>query len=52
MLVDQINQTRGSGREAVLQRLQESMHEAPEKALMLEAAMKVAERRRERGLGR
>lgn len=51
-LVDKVNQTRGTRREAVLQKLQESMREAPEKALVLGAAMKAAEKSQERGFSR
>ena len=51
-LVDKVNQARGSGREAVLQKLQESLREAPKKALVLGAAMKAAELGRDRGLSR
>ena len=49
-LVDKVNQTRGGGREAALQKLKESLREAPEKALVLGAAMKAVEQ--ERGLSR
>lgn len=51
-LVDRVNQVRGSGREVLLKKLQESLREAPEKALVLGAAMRAAERGRERGVSR
>lgn len=51
-LVDRVNQARGSGREVLLKKLQESLRESPQKALVLGAAMKAAERNQERGLSR
>lgn len=51
-MVDKVNQKRGSGREADLQKLQESMRESPQQTLVLEAAMKAAERGRDRGISR
>lgn len=51
-LVDKVNQKRGSGRDADLRKLQESMRELPEKALVLGAAMKAAERSQDRGFSR
>ena len=51
-LVEGVNRVHGSRREAVLQKLQENMREAPEKALVLGAAMKAAERSQERGFSR
>ncbi len=52
VLVEGVNRVRGSGREVLLQKLQESLRESPQKALALGAAMKAAERSRERGLSR
>jgi len=52
VLVDEVNRVQGPRRDAVLQKLQESMREAPEKALVLGAAMKAAERSQERGFSR
>lgn len=51
-LVEGVNRAQGSRREALLKKLQESMRETPEKALVLGAAMKAAEKSQERGFSR
>lgn len=51
-LVDGVNRVRGSGREAVLQKLQKSLRESPQKSLVLGAAMKAAELNQQRGHSR
>ncbi len=51
-LVEGVNRVRGSGREVLLKNLRESLRESPQKALVLGAAMKAAERSQERGFSR